>query len=838
MLGEGMPQLPAGLEGLGTLALDLRWTWSHSGDALWREVDAEIWDQTQNPWFLLQEVSRERLQELAQNAEFRVALDRLGEERRAYLQAQSQQGTLARERIAYFSMEYGLGEAIPLYAGGLGILAGDYLKTASDLRLPIVGVGILFQEGYFRQAIDVAGQQHEMYPYNDPSSLPILPAPAPGGGWLRVPLELPGRTLWLRVWRAQVGAVELYLLDTNLPANSPADRGITTKLYGDGPESRLLQEMVLGIGGFRALTALGLSPSIAHLNEGHAAFAVLERVRQVMQERKLPFREALWATRAGNLFTTHTPVAAGFDRFSPELMAKYFPPFGEFASQLSLGLPELMALGRGCPSDDREPFNMAHLAMRGCVHVNAVSRLHGAVSRRLFEPFYPRWPEAEIPVTSVTNGVHVPTWDSASADALWTDACGKQVWGGSVRELPAAIAQLTDEQLWRMRNVERGELLAYARSRLAAQLGRRGVHPSTAASAGNVLRAGTLTLGFARRFAEYKRPNLLLHDSDRLARLLGNPSHPVQLVIAGKAHPADEVGKRLVAEWIEFVNRPDVRRHALFLEDYDMALAARLVAGVDLWLNTPRRPWEACGTSGMKVLANGGLNLSSLDGWWDEAYAPDVGWALGNDSAPQDDGRDAEQLYALLEQHVVPEFYERDSEGTPRRWLERVRTSMARLTPAFSSVRMLIEYAERFYLEAGRAHRARLEDDAALARALAGWEATLTAHWHAVSVSATRATVRDGELEFLAEASFGALPPDLVRVEVFADALADEPHVHRVMREVAATRPAGPRQFIATVDTRRPPTHFTPRVVPWHPAAHVPSECSFITWAPSSYRPA
>lgn len=825
--------LPAGLEALTALALDLRWTWSHAADALWRTIDAEVWDKTQNPWFLLQDVPLRRLEELASDPSFRGTLTRLAKERERRAQGPTWFSTsaarLQKERIAYFSMEFGLGEAIPLYAGGLGILAGDYLKTASDLGLPLVGVGILFQEGYFRQSIDASGNQCEAYPYNDPMTLPVQPVTAASGAWLRIPVDLPGRKLWLRVWRATVGHIVLYLLDANEPINDPVDRGVTAKLYGGSPETRLLQELVLGIGGWRVLAALGLKPTIAHLNEGHAAFVVLERTRELMAERGLSFRDALWATRAGNVFTTHTPVVAGFDTFSPDLMRKYFPDGSAYLSELSISFDELMTLGRVRANDAGEAFNMAHLAMRGSARTNAVSRLHGNVSKRLFSELYPRWPETEVPVDYVTNGVHVPTWDSRSADALWTHACGKDCWRGAVDRHRDVMANATDEELWNLRSTERADLVAYAQSRLTAHWARRGPDASAGAEPSDVLEAGALTLGFARRFAEYKRPNLLLRDPDRFARLLSNRERPVQIVIAGKAHPADAPGKRMIAEWLAFVSRPDVRRRAVFLEDYDMALAARLVAGVDVWINTPRRPWEACGTSGMKVLANGGLNLSELDGWWAEAHTHDVGWALGSDDATPDDARDAEALYALLEQQVVPEFYDLDG-GVPRKWLKRVRTSMARLAPAFSSNRMLLEYVDRFYAPASEDHRRRVENDAALAKALSAWESTLASHWPEVRVIATEARARNDGTDFFAEAHLGGLPPDSVRVQLYAEPGRGAPGFCQQMLPAPPEKSPG-QLFKASVATTRPAHEFTPRIVAFHPAARVPAECPFIAWA-------
>ena len=502
----------------------------------------------------------------------------------------------------------------------------------------------------------------------------------------------------LRVWQALVGRVRLYLLDANDPLNSPVDRGITGKLYDTGTEIRLLQEIVLGVAGWRVVEALAPEVEICHMNEGHAAFAVLERARAYMRRSGLSLWEALWATRPGNLFTTHTPVAAGFDRFPADLLAKYARYLGSFLAEAGIELSELLALGRARP-DSEEPFNMAFLAMRGSLAAFGVSRLHGAVSRRIFQPLFPRWPEREVPVGHVTNGVHVPSWDSQAADDLWTAACGKERWRGMPDTLSALVSSTSDEQLWTMANEDRQVLIEKVRMRLVRQLASRGDPPEAVNEAANVLDPNALMLGFARRFTGYKRPNLLLRDPGRLARLLNDPVRPVQLVLAGKAHPADVEGKRMIRDWIEIAQQPEFRRRVVFLEDYDIALAQELVQGIDVWINTPRRPWEACGTSGMKVLVNGGLNLSERDGWWDEAYAGDLGWAISDGrecSEGERDAEDAEALYSVLEQEIVPEFYARDASGIPRQWLDRVRRSMAVLAPTYSSSRMAREYVEQY----------------------------------------------------------------------------------------------------------------------------------------------
>jgi starch phosphorylase len=673
-----------GFDSLAELTLDMRWSWNHATDGLWRQLDPELWEDTHNPWVVLQTVSRDRIEGLLADPAFHKNVQDLVQTRRremeapAWFQQQHSDGQLTC--AAYFSMEFMLSEALPIYSGGLGNVAGDQLKATSDLGVPVVGVGLLYQQGYFRQVIDKDGAQQALYPYNDPGQLPITPVRESNGEWLRLEIALPGYSVWLRAWQVQVGRVKLYLLDSNDPANTPANRGITSELYGGGPELRLKQELLLGIGGWRLLRALGLEPEVCHLNEGHAAFAVLERARSFMDESGQPFEVALAVTRAGNLFTTHTAVAAGFDRFAPALIEQYL---GGYADQ-KLGIPiaDLLALGRENPRDDSEPFNMAYLAIHGSGAVNGVSRLHGQVSRHLFEPLFPQWPEAEVPVGHVTNGVHMPTWDSAPADDLWTDACGKDRWLGTTEAMDRHIRGVSDEKLWAFRTASTESLVEYARERLSRQLAATGASAEAVDEAKHLFDPKALTLGFARRFATYKRPNLLLHDPERLLRLVTNPERPVQIVIAGKAHPEDQAGQALIHEWISFIRQPATRPHIVFLNDYDMLLSERLVQGVDVWINTPRRPWEASGTSGMKVLVNGGINLSELDGWWAEAYTPEVGWALGDGREHGDDPTwdavEADALYDLLEREAIPEFYGRDSRGIPAAW----STECARAWPS------------------------------------------------------------------------------------------------------------------------------------------------------------
>jgi starch phosphorylase len=729
-------------------------------------------------------------------------------------------------------MEFGLSEALPIYSGGLGILAGDHLKTASDLGIPVVGVGILYQQGYFRQTLDSQGAQMEFFPYNDPGQLPIVPVRAQNGEWLRIALPLPGRSLWLRVWAVQVGRVKLYLLDSNDPVNSPADRGITAELYGGGPELRLQQEIVLGIGGWRLLCALGIEAEVCHLNEGHAALAVLERARTFMVANRVPFEISLTTTLAGNLFTTHTPVHAGFDRFAPALIQQYL---GAYADELGLGLNGLLALGRTHPGASNEPFNMAYLAVRGSAAMNGVSHLHGVVSRRIFAPLFPRWPEAEVPVGHVTNGIHVPSWESAEADEIWAQSCGQTRWLKCMETVEDDLRCVSDETFWTFRARGRHHLIQYVRLRLARQLAAAGASPADVEAAQYVLNPNALTIGFARRFASYKRPNLLLHDPERLRRLLTDAQRPVQLIIAGKAHPHDGEGKALVQAWVRFIRRHDMRTHAVFLSDYDMLLAERLVQGVDVWLNTPRRPWEASGTSGMKVLVNGGLNLSELDGWWAEAYTSDVGWALGDGHEHHDDPTwdaiEAKALYNLLEQEVVPAFYTRNAAGIPIAWVAQMRESMARLTPRFSTNRMMREYTEQYYLPGAIAFRQRAADHGATAVQLQGWQQSLDRHWNTMHFGAVQTESSGEYYQFQVQVYLGEVEPESVCVELYADGRNGETPVRQVMsRGDKLTGAANGYLYHAQVPSTRAATDYTPRVIPSHPEAVVPLEASYILW--------
>jgi len=822
---------------LRELALDLGLVWKrHTGD-IWRHIDPDVWLITRNPWLMLQQASEKTLNSMARDQDLRRRVEGLVLARREASNSPAwfhkTHSASALNGVAYFSMEFGLSEALPIYSGGLGNVAGDQLKAGSDLGVPIIGVGLLYQQGYFRQAIDHEGNQRDLFPYNPPTWLPITPVRDTDGRFLCVEINFPDYKLRLRVWEAKVGRLKLYLLDSNDPGNMPMHRGVTSELYGGGPELRLQQELVLGIAGWRLLKQLGQSPEVCHLNEGHAAFAVLERALWFMDENDHPFEVALAATRAGNLFTTHTPVAAGFDRFSPTLMHLYVNWYA--TERLHITFDDLMALGRASPHDPNEPFNMAYLAVRGAGAINGVSKLHGAVSRSIFLPLFPRWPVEEIPIGSVTNGVHTPSWDSEHSDGLWAQVCGNDRWLGTTEAISDRIRAVSDDDLWKLRTSNREELVRFVRLRTQRQMAAYGASHEDLDDAKSIFDPNALTLGFARRFATYKRPNLLLHDPARLAKILTNRKYPVQLVLAGKAHPADQAGKDMIREWIHFVRRHDIRGHAVFLIDYDMLLAERIVEGVDVWINTPRRPWEASGTSGMKVLANGGLNLSELDGWWAEAYDPQVGWALGDgkehDDDPGWDAAEATQLYDILENEVIARFYDRDSEGLPRKWIAMIRESMARLTPEFSANRAVREYTGKYYLPAASSYRQREASRGALAQQILQWRKRVAQHWSKLNFGHVHCETIGDLHNFRVQVYLDEMEPDAVLVELYAQARNGEPPVTQPMtRGEMLTGSIGGFIYTAQVPSTRAADDYTPRIVPAFRDVRVPLEAKEILW--------
>lgn len=822
---------------LTALAMDLRWNWDHATDKIWRQLDPVLWELTQNPLVILQTVSRERIQQVLDNSLLQDLIQELSALQQQHALApawyQHQYPGKGLSSIAYFSMEYMLSEALPIYSGGLGNVAGDHLKTASDLGVPVCGVGLLYQQGYSRQVIYKDGTQQYVVPFNDPGQLPISPLRDKKGEWLRIEVKLPGYSVWLRTWQVQVGRVTLYLLDSNDAANFPVYRGITSELYGGDATTRFLQELVLGMGGWRLLKLVGIRPQVCHLNEGHAAFVVMERALDLMDTMHLSFAEALAITRAGNVFTTHTSIGAGFDLFDPGLITHYLGTY--IHNRLQLSDRDFLALGRKDENDDSEPFNTSYLAMRGSAFVNGVSRLHRQVSRQVFANLFPRYPLDEVPVDYVTNGVHMSTWDSPESDKLWTETCGKERWLGTLDDLPKQMLTVPLETIWQMLQQGKETFLQYIRDRYALQLATLGSTVTEMEAAKTVLDKGALTIGFARRFISYKRPSLLLQDRGRLRSLLLNTERPVQLVLAGKAHRRDEAAQALIRDWVQFIQKEGLQHKIVFLSDYDMHLCEHMVQGVDVWINTPKRPWEACGTSGMKILVNGGLNLSVLDGWWDEAYEPGLGWAIGDAGVHGEeatrDVEDASQLFHILENEILPLFYNRNKAGIPVGWATMVRESMARLTPQYSSNRSLREYVERFYLPASALYHERMAKGGEKGKKITAAVHVIRKEWDAVQFSDVNVYTQEGVHIFEAKINLGRISENEITVELYAEAMGGKKaEKHRMIckgREGAAAQLV---LFTMALPGHRPASDYTARIVPFLEDVKIPLELNCIRW--------
>jgi starch phosphorylase len=853
-----VPSLPEPLEGLRLLAYNLRWSWDHNTVELFRRLDADLWESTgHNPVRMLGIVSQTQLEAAAHDEAFLAHLHRTLDNLQAYLASESTWYRRTYTHMpglltAYFSAEFGITECLSIFAGGLGVLAGDHLKSASDLGVPLVGVGLLYQQGYFRQYLNTAGWQQESYDDNDFENLPVTLHRQTDGIPVSISVKLDGHEVKAQIWQAQVGRVPLFLLDTNLKENRPEDRDITDQLYGGGTEMRLKQEILLGIGGYRALQALGCEATVYHMNEGHSAFLSLERVRNLMEKRGLSFAEAREIASAGLVFTTHTPVPAGHDYFNPALLDRYL---ADYLRTLGISRSEFLALGRQNPANDAEEFCMTVLALRMAASSNGVSKLHGEVSRKMWKSIWPSVPDNEIPIGSVTNGVHFRSWISYEMNQLYDRYMGPK-W----REEHADIAlwqrasSIPAEELWRTHERRRERLVAFARVRLCAQLKHRGASQAEIAAADEVLNPDALTIGFARRFATYKRATLLLRDPERLARILNDPHRPVQIVFAGKAHPRDDAGKALIQQIVHFAQQPEFRRRIVFLEDYDMGVARYLVQGSDVWLNTPLRPEEASGTSGMKALANGGLNLSILDGWWDEAWQGAnaenrfVGWAIGRgehyDNRDYQDQVECAALYDTLEHDVIPAFYERGADGLPRRWITQMKSAISTLCPEFNMQRMVSEYTAKFYVRSHEWQRRLKADNAARARAVAAWMTQIRQCWdqvRIVSVEAlgSRELVAGGQIEVRARVRLGAIPPEAVTVELYLgrlDARQEIADAAVIPMQVAAQEDGGIHVFhTSAVSCQESGLHgYTVRVRPYHvdePHAFLPG---VIRWAEGS----
>jgi starch phosphorylase len=844
-----VPSLPAPLEPLRTLAYNLHWAWNHETIELFRRLDSDLWEITEhNPVLMLGTIDQGQLAAAATDVGFLAHLERVSQNLDSYIDTQSDwftrtHGSTDGPLFAYFSAEFGVTECLSIFAGGLGVLAGDHLKSASDLGVPLVGVGLLYQQGYLRQYLNEAGWQQEAYEDNDFHNLPLTLERRPDGTPLTVEVTYPGRGVTAQVWRVQVGRVSLYLLDTNIVANRSDDRDITHQLYGGGLEMRIEQEIMLGIGGYRALEALGLQPTVYHINEGHAAFLALERVRRLMETHGLSFAEAREAVSPGAVFTTHTPVEAGHDYFPPELLERYF---ADYVRGLNLPFQEFLALGRKDPTDQTENFCMTVLALRMAGRSNGVARLHGHVSRRMWQGLWPKVPEDEIPIIHITNGVHFPSWISRDMKELYDRYLGPH-W----RDEPADQSvwkradRIAAEELWRTHERRRERLVSFTRRRLRDQLERRGASQTEIEAADEVLNPEALTIGFARRFAPYKRATLLLRDPDRLARILTDPDRPVQVIFGGRAHPRNDPGKELIRQIVDLARQERFRRNVVFLEDYDMAAARYMVQGADVWLNTPLRPREASGTSGMKATANGVLNLSVLDGWWDEAYQPEVGWAIGRgemyDDREYQDQVEAAALYDLLERDVVPLFYDQGVNGLPRRWINHMKASIGTLCHFFNTHRMVQEYTERFYLPGAERYRELTADDMARAKALAAWKSRVRQGWSQVRVEKvetepfTELQVGD-RLRAETRVYLGSLTPDDVRVELYlgrVDADGELVEAEATLMQPFEQDKAGSYRFEANeVTCFTSGCHgYTVRVLPHHPDLTTPFLPGLIVWA-------
>ena len=839
------PEIPARLCRLEDLAYNLRWTWDHRAFKLFQHLDSEMLEKSgHNPVLMLRRVSGDKLMRAASDSAFLAHFDRTVEDLDAYM---TESGWFKRRyperpdlQFAYFCMEYGLGACLPIYSGGLGVLAGDHLKSASELDLPLVAVGLLYKKGYFLQRLNAEGWQYEDYRLHDFSTLPVKAVAGPGGSPLKVSVEISGRTVWAMVWLVQVGRVPLYLLDTSLPENDIAGQRITSELYGGGPEERLAQEMVLGIGGMKALRAMGIDPQLCHLNEGHSVFATLERVRELREAVGLDFLEARQVTGAGTLFTTHTPVPAGFDLFDKDLLTKYF---SAYLDGLGVDIEDFMRMGRVDPEDPHEQFNVAVLALRQSPRRNSVSRLHRRVTGRMMQPGWAEFPRSDLPIESITNGVHTRTWVAPEMAFLFDNYLGPR-WREDCAEPESwqGVERIPDVELWHTHARLRERLVAYVREEVQQQARRRRMGVPAGLPRSQPLRPDALTIGFARRFATYKRATLLFRDLPRLRSLLLDENRPVQVIFAGKAHPRDGAGKELIRQIVDIAQREGLANRVVMLEDYDLLKASMLVQGVDVWLNNPRRPSEACGTSGMKVVPNGGLNLSVLDGWWAEAYRPGVGWAIGDGEefvhADYQDEVDAEALYSLLEHEVVPLFYERDADGLPRGWITMMKNSIRTLAAAFSSDRMVKAYVDRFYIPAAD-HFLRLSaNDYAKARELAAWKAKVRQAWQQIRVvsvdSEGSADMAVGEtLRLTAKIGLGSLEPSEVAVEAYYGPLRADGSLSsgRGVPLVWAACEGEVHIFVGAVPCRASGLQgYSVRVLPHHEDVLVPNELPLIAW--------
>jgi starch phosphorylase len=773
------PTIPASLSFLEVLSRNLWWCWKPDAVELFRRIDPPLWKETNgNPVALLSRIGQSRLEQLAEDDSFLAHLQRVRERFQRRVTDNFDQSRSAYEKIgpvAYFSMEFGIHESIPLFAGGLGVLAGDHLKAVSNMALPLVGIGLLYRKGYFRQYLNPDGWQQEDYPEIELYDLPVERVRDSRGNEITVSVSGPEGDIRAAVWRIRVGRTPLFLLDTNLPENSLEIREITARLYAAEHKIRLAQEVLLGIGGMRALSAMDLFPSICHMNEGHSAFSALERLALFRQRYDIDLKTALQIVPRCTVFTTHTPVAAGHDLFAAEMVRPYIQPLQE---PLGASEEEILSWGQSPGPGKDAPLSMFILGLRMSQHRNAVSRLHGNTARRMWAHIWPQRPENEIPISHVTNGIHVSTFISPEIAMLFERHLGPEWYMSSRKpENLERIAQIYDEELWRAHEMSRTRLIRTCREMLRRQYERRNAPRGVLARLESILDPEVMTIAFARRFAAYKRAHLLLQDPDRLAAILNSANRPVQLIFAGKAHPRDDDGKEIIRQLIEFVRRPEIRQRAVFIEGYDMALARCLVQGADVWLNTPRRPLEACGTSGMKAAVNGVLNVSILDGWWCEGYVEDRGWRIGGGEEYQDpayqDAVESQALFNVLENEVIPCFYDARNGELPSQWVKMMKASMKMAMKDFCSLRMVSDYEDRFYIPILERLEKLLAANCTEARHLALQTRRLKEFWKGIQIGtpfpAGKGPFRVGQsFDVQVEVTLGELKPEDVDVELYS----------------------------------------------------------------------
>jgi starch phosphorylase len=837
------PKLPAPLKPLEEIARNLWLSWNYDAIQLFIRLDYDVWMQSrQSPVKTLGMVSQERLAHVANDDSYLAALKEVYDRFQKYKKGETWYKGSHKDVVAYFSMEYGMDTSLPIYSGGLGILSGDHMKTSSDMGLPLVGIGLLYRQGYFTQQLNADGFQQESYPENDWYNMPVERKSGKDGGALKISVDLAGRQAVAQIWEVKVGRSSLYLLDTNVEENPPDIRNITSALYGGDKETRIQQEILLGIGGIRALRALGINPAATHMNEGHAAFLGLERIREIMSERNFTFeeaREAIWPT---NIFTTHTPVPAGNERFDISLLEKYFRTWPQV---LNISWKDFLGLGRVNVNDDKETFCLTVLALKMAAYANGVAKLHGVVSRDMWQGLWPGVPINEVPIQHVTNGVHPRTWVSSGMIELLD-----RYFGPHFENKPTDLAiwdrmsRISDEELWRTHERRRERLVAFVRERIREQYKRTGAVERRIQQAEDALSPSALTLCFARRFATYKRGNLLLRDPERLLKLVRDNDRPIQLIFAGKAHPHDMPGKELIREIVHFAERYDVTSRIIFVENYDMTVAKYLTSGGDIWLNTPRRPMEASGTSGMKAAMNGVLNCSIMDGWWDEAYNPEVGWAIGHgeqyvDEKLQDDV-ESKALYDLLERDIIPLFYQRGRDGLPREWIKRMKDCMRQIGQSMSSHRMLMDYSNNFYFPALKNYRKLIKEDYNDAKSLAEYFGKLRDSWDSLKIvkidANTKPVMQRGDsLNVTAHIDLGKMSPNDLQVELYYGAVSNQSNeitnAHRVSMKWVSSKDNLNQYNVRVECTDTGFQGHTVRILPKHEALIHPYRTGFIKWA-------